>query len=594
MQLNSTKKVYCLMLLMSLISLSLISQENKYFKCSFTSLDIEVYCKNNSHEKTEQELIQTSKVKEQINKIIKPIGIPSNFILISCPNIDNAAAFISNDGLRYIIYDYNFINKIIQNGKDWYSLSILAHEIGHHLCGHTTLTSNDIALQRQKELEADEFSGFILQKLGATQSDALLAVYKNSNNSDDQHSTHPKLDLRISAIKKGYNKSINTESIKLSSSVSIENYLNIGLDYYRLKQNVIAIENYNNALKLDSNCSEAYNMLGIIYTDILDYDKGLAYLFKTIQLKKKDGYERKAYLHCAKIMQNKGNRYEALQYFNKAIELNVEPCIAYWRRSQYWYNESIPDYNNALTDIEKAITICKNIPDNQLLSDFYITRGFIYSRLKLSNLAILDFKKAISLSDINNEAYFRLAFEEYYQKHYDEAISYLNKGISLSTENTLLARYYSLLARCYEDIKNNNMAEYYFTKSIDNDPSDPYYYFNRAEYYTYTWDINNNKKALNDFNIAFSKVNVNFPTKKLAYYYFIRYLTYSNLEYYSEALSDINKSISLDPYDTDYLLAKGDILNNINDYNQSCLTYKYCCSIGGNVCCEKFRKFRCK
>ena len=56
-------------------------------------------------------------------------------------------------------------------------LSILAHEIGHHVNGHT-LGEKETTLSesRQMELEADEYSGLYMFKLGASLSQAQEAI----------------------------------------------------------------------------------------------------------------------------------------------------------------------------------------------------------------------------------------------------------------------------------------------------------------------------------------------------------------------------------------------------------------------------------
>jgi hypothetical protein len=102
-----------------------------------------------------------------VEEILAYVGLPQNFEVYSA-NIYNAAALMAN-GERVILYDPQLIIDIetITN-HEWPAVSILAHEIGHHLAGHTLGGSNDRAI----ELEADYFSGFILQKMGATLEEA--------------------------------------------------------------------------------------------------------------------------------------------------------------------------------------------------------------------------------------------------------------------------------------------------------------------------------------------------------------------------------------------------------------------------------------
>jgi hypothetical protein len=108
---------------------------------------------------------------------------------------------------RIIVFDSEFIQLLdFKRNNDWSSISILAHEIGHHLCGHTIPTDGNLEKRRNEELQADEFSGHILKLLGANLSDAQKAVRSISSNDDDRNSTHPNLSKRLRAIEKGYNR----------------------------------------------------------------------------------------------------------------------------------------------------------------------------------------------------------------------------------------------------------------------------------------------------------------------------------------------------------------------------------------------------
>ena len=92
-------------------------------------------------------------------------------MLKPCSNINNAVAF-SFKGVRYIMYDPEFMSELSYS-NDWVNMFILAHEVGHHVNNHTIdillEVVEDIPLfqQRMQELEADEFAGFVLGRLGA-------------------------------------------------------------------------------------------------------------------------------------------------------------------------------------------------------------------------------------------------------------------------------------------------------------------------------------------------------------------------------------------------------------------------------------------
>ena len=128
--------------------------------------------------------------------IMKAVGQTSNFQIREA-NVPNAAAVLYM-GKRYILYNPGFISKLTRaTGTKWAAISVLAHEIGHHQSGHTAKGS-----QLASELQADEFSGFALRKMGATLSEAQAAMKVIGN--ERGTTTHPAADTRLASIAKGW------------------------------------------------------------------------------------------------------------------------------------------------------------------------------------------------------------------------------------------------------------------------------------------------------------------------------------------------------------------------------------------------------
>jgi len=113
-----------------------------------------------------------SEARGIIGDIMEAVGRQQNFTVMSTTQVDNAAAVIYN-GQRYILYNPSFINQLDDAANDrWASISVLAHEIGHHLLGHTL---DGRGSQLPKELNADEFSGFALHRMSTKLQQAKLA-----------------------------------------------------------------------------------------------------------------------------------------------------------------------------------------------------------------------------------------------------------------------------------------------------------------------------------------------------------------------------------------------------------------------------------
>lgn len=137
--------------------------------------------------------------KEMAERIIDAVGLKPNFEIVPA-NIDNAAAVVYG-GKRYVLYNPAFIANLVKTtGTDWAAISVLAHEIGHHLNGHTVTRNGS---QPAEELEADEFSGYVLRKLGATLGQAQAAMKTLATAYASR--THPAQYDRLASIEKGWN-----------------------------------------------------------------------------------------------------------------------------------------------------------------------------------------------------------------------------------------------------------------------------------------------------------------------------------------------------------------------------------------------------
>lgn len=147
-----------------------------------------------------------------IEKILSVVGLRPNFE-VRAANVPNAAAVILKNK-RYILYNPKFIAKInYAADNDWAGISIIAHEIGHHLNGHTLQSGGS---RPDLELEADEFSGFVLNKLGADKNDAQAAM--NVAASQKSSHTHPARQDRLLAISDGWNNASGQTKVKPKST----------------------------------------------------------------------------------------------------------------------------------------------------------------------------------------------------------------------------------------------------------------------------------------------------------------------------------------------------------------------------------------
>lgn len=175
-----------------LLSVTLFSQQKRMNQCGFIIPD-NVYMPPNR-------FASVYEARDILQNMLDTINWKENFQVREQNGINNAYATIQN-GKRWIIYDNDFLEKIdYVTATKWSSISVLAHEMGHHYRNHVM---DGTGSTPPKELEADFFSGYIMAKLGASASEAKAAMQKIA--SDYGSSSHPPKQERLNAIAQGWN-----------------------------------------------------------------------------------------------------------------------------------------------------------------------------------------------------------------------------------------------------------------------------------------------------------------------------------------------------------------------------------------------------
>ena len=134
---------------------------------------------------------------------IKNIAGVNDDFEIKEANVLNIEATIRHKK-KLILYNPVFISSLNAATKDkWSVIALIAHEIGHHIIGHTGRRGGS---KPGSELEADEFAGAVLYQLGATleQSQNVMHFIAKTEASK----THPGREARLQAIEKGWRKAM--------------------------------------------------------------------------------------------------------------------------------------------------------------------------------------------------------------------------------------------------------------------------------------------------------------------------------------------------------------------------------------------------
>jgi len=144
-------------------------------------------------------------MKDMLSEIIDVMHLSDRFIL-EPGDVMNLEASVSHHK-KYIKYNPEFIDWINQATHDkWATIALIAHEVGHHVKGHTRKRGGS---RPEIELEADEYAGLVLQKMGATLKEAQEVMYYIARTVPSK--THPDRQSRMMAIEKGWDEASFSE-----------------------------------------------------------------------------------------------------------------------------------------------------------------------------------------------------------------------------------------------------------------------------------------------------------------------------------------------------------------------------------------------
>ena len=520
-----------------------------------------------------------------LDKILSVIGASKNFVLQPCNNINNAVA-TAYKGKRYILYDRQFMNSI-SNGNNWGNLFILAHEVGHHINGHSldlvlyaaeVVEPESLVTKRKQELEADEFAGFVLAKLGGPISAANQTIIKISSNSDDSYSTHPSRDKRLAAVKKGFNK--------VSKSGNIANQNNIDAVYYNIgrwegpatiKEEFVAVDGvikkriskrpYGKGVFI---FNDGTTYKGFWYDELLKRKTTSSNQGSSTNLKNANKIKAVDYLNSANEKYDNGDYYGAIAGYTKAIELKPDYADAYYNIGIA--KRDLKDYYGAIANYTKAIELSPGF------SDAYSERGIAKSNLKDYNGAIADYTKTIELDPDYTRAFYNRANAKQNLKDYYGAIADYTKAIELDPDRSIA---YNNRGITKDKLKDYNGAIADYTKSIELKPDNDYIYYKRGEA---SAKIKDYTSAIDDYTKAI-ELDPDYPQ----YYSNRAWYKILKNDFYS-AIDDCNKAIQLDPNYGPAYNNRGNAKNKLDDLKGACSDWTIASKMGNNYAQESLKK----
>ena len=501
--------------------------------------------------------ISNAEADNALGKILSVVGASKRFIVAPCENINNALA-ITDDGMRYILYDPEFINSISETSNYWANMSILAHEVGHHINGHTLGASMSAYENRIQELEADEFSGFVMQKIGATLEQAIDAIASLAASGDDSYSSHPNKERRTKAITKGFNNAKNNSFVSEKKLTDWEEYYFRGDEKYEAEDYEGAIEDFTESIKLKPDL-KTYLYRAYAKSELEDYSGEKSDLWRVIELEPTNWM---AHYRLGRNLWLTDDYYGVLSSHSTYFDFNGESDVYYdiWAKfymSDAFYN--LDFYNKSLDYIDNVIEKSDYVShiDNGFHGQFYELRGKNYLNLEKFELAKKDFEKATELNP-EEALYLELMGDTYAkEKNYEKAIEFYNKALKLDPAKYSIYQY---RAYAHEALEDYFPALLDMNEAIKHNPDYGLLYFKRGEY---SLKMGDQDKACADWLLGNEKGNTDSYNKLL------ETCGYSKEDFYTA--QDFLDAADLEKENGNYtealrLLFKSKELGNEDDY----------------------------
>lgn len=306
-------------------------------------------------------------------------------------------------------------------------------------------------------------------------------------------------------------------------------------------------------------------------------------------------YDKQQFFYRGQYMLFDGKYQQAIENFNRLIQLDASLYEAYFFRGIGKYNlgdflgakadfdrslainpvytmayhyraitlSRLGQYDNALQDLREAVDLRPSynglyfsrgvtylmsqqfelaeqdfnrfIRHEPRVSEAYLNRGACYLYLKDTVKALQDYNTAVLLNKFDPEGYIRRSRVYVMKEDYDHALMDLDQALTLDSTNSF-AYFNRALVRFNQQDWYGALED--FENVLKEDPGNALTLYNRALVRTQIGDYNN---ALDDYDRV---ININ-PNNVLAFYN--RAAVFIELERYNDALNDYDRAIQLYP-----------------------------------------------
>ncbi|OQB53031.1 MAG: TPR repeat-containing protein YrrB [Deltaproteobacteria bacterium ADurb.Bin151] len=242
---------------------------------------------------------------------------------------------------------------------------------------------------------------------------------------------------------------------------------------------------FDHVLKVTDRNWLAYNNRGTAYKDLGNYRQAIEDFNKAIEIKVNYA---DAYSNRGAAYKGLGNYGQAIEDYNKAIAIKPDEAMAYSNRGNAY--KGLGNYQQAIEDYNRAIEMK---PDEAMA---YGNRGVAYKGLGNYRQAIEDYNRAIEINPSYVDAYMNRGVAYGILGNYRQAIEDLNKAIEIKPDE---AKAYGNRGNAYAGLGHYRQAIEDYNKAIEIKPDYEDAYLNRGAAYAQLGDAN---LSINDFRMA--------------------------------------------------------------------------------------------
>lgn len=309
--------------------------------------------------------------------------------------------------------------------------------------------------------------------------------------------------------------------------------------YPKYQNDAVVVFSYAEFLMEQKQYEDAQRvMLAAMKNDSLNHSAKAGYLYKIIQ-------DEKLYKLNKEILDTVASCYYNMYLYDnraRAIFADIELRLGNYRKSSEALKKIIY-YDKGNYPAYEQLLFCENSLGNVDTVSFYAEE------------AIKNFPGMPIPYLFNGSA-------GYQKKEYDNAISILEKGLSLNKNEKLEVEFYTLLAECYARIKNFDKSEIYYKKALDIDKN------NNSVANNFAYNLALRKKDL-EYARTISKVTIKNEPKNSTF-----------LDTYGWILFNMNKIINAKKYikmaieyggdkNSEILYHYGEIMIRLKRYKES-------------------------